>query len=82
MRPRDGRLRSENDWVVLYFHSDGESEGQRTVVTETRGALAGCGVVRGREDESLLLYAEARPEPSSSTSGDNPVAMPTQLLDR
>ncbi len=79
---RAHELHREHDWVVLYFHSDGEPEGQRTVVTETRGALAGRRVVRGREDESLLFYAEARPEPSLSTSGDNPVVMPTQLLDR
>jgi hypothetical protein len=25
------------DWVVIYFHKDNLAEGQRTVVTETRG---------------------------------------------
>jgi len=41
------------DWVVIYFHRDNRSEGQRTVVTETRGPLAGRRVVRGREAECL-----------------------------
>ena len=40
------------DWVVLYFHKDGGSEHQRTVVTETHGPLKGQRVVRGREAES------------------------------
>lgn len=39
------------DWVVIHFHSDHGSDGQRTVVTETRGQLAGERVVRGRETE-------------------------------
>ena len=43
-----GRTR---DWVVIYFHQDDEVEGQRTVVTETLGPLAGHRVVRGREGE-------------------------------
>ena len=43
-----GRTR---DWVVIYFHTDGEAEGQRTVVTESKGPLAGRRVVRGRETE-------------------------------
>ncbi len=49
------------DWVVVYFHSDAGGEAQRTVVTETRGALAGRRVVRGREDACLALYE--RPPP-------------------
>jgi len=44
------------DWVVLYFHSDGDGEAQRTVVTETRGILAGKRVVRGREGDCLGAY--------------------------
>ena len=43
-----GRTR---DWVVIYFYDDHHVEGQHTVVTETRGALAGRRVVRGREAE-------------------------------
>ena len=39
------------DWVVIYYHTDGSAEGQCTVVTETRGPLAGGRVVRGREAE-------------------------------
>lgn len=39
------------DWVVIYFHKDGRPEGQRTVVTETRGENRGRRVVRGREAE-------------------------------
>ncbi len=48
-----GRTR---DWVVVYFHSDSRPEGQRTVVTETRGALEGQRVVRGRESECRAYY--------------------------
>lgn len=43
-----GRTR---DWVVIYFYDDHHVEGQHTVVTETRGPLAGKRVVRGREAE-------------------------------
>ena len=49
-----GRTR---DWVVIYFHTDGEAEGQRTVVAETKGPLAGRRVVRGREPECERYYA-------------------------
>jgi putative hydrolase len=45
------RLGRTRDWVVVYFQADHEPEGQRTVVTETRGPLAGRRVVRGREAE-------------------------------
>lgn len=45
-----------DDWVVIYFRRDGEEERQRTVVTETRGALAGKRVVRGRESETRRHY--------------------------
>ena len=49
-----GRTR---DWVVIYFHTDHEPEGQRTIVTEGRGPLAGQRVVRGREGECRAHYA-------------------------
>ena len=49
-----GRTR---DWVVIYFYDDHQREGQHTVVTETRGPLAGRRVVRGREKECLEHYA-------------------------
>jgi hypothetical protein len=48
------------DWVVIYFHRDSQAELQRTVVTETHGALAGRRVVRGREDECREWYASPR----------------------
>lgn len=47
------------DWVVVYFHSDDEPEGQCTVVTETRGELMGRRVVRGHEAECRAFYAAA-----------------------
>ncbi len=50
------RLNTTRDWVVIYF-DDGTTTGQRTVVTETRGDLRGCRVVRGREDECRNYYA-------------------------
>jgi len=46
-----------NDWVVIYFHTDTEPEGQRTVVTEKQGELAGRRVVRGRETECRDFHA-------------------------
>jgi hypothetical protein len=49
-----GRTR---DWVVLYFYDGAHVEGQRTVVTEARGRLAGMRVVRGREAECVAHYA-------------------------
>jgi len=44
------------DWVVIYFHADGQPEGQRTVVTETGGLLEGRRVLRGRESECRAHY--------------------------
>lgn len=48
---RAHELQREHDWVVIYFHDDDLIEHQCTVVTETRGPLAGRRVVRGREAE-------------------------------
>lgn len=45
------KLKRTRDWVVVYFYDDDHVEGQHTVVTETRGPLAGQRVVRGREAE-------------------------------
>jgi hypothetical protein len=45
-----------SDWVVIYFQSDNGGEAQRTIVTETRGVLAGRRVVRGREQECAAVY--------------------------
>lgn len=47
------------DWVVVYFHTDTEPEGQRTVVTEGGGQLVGRRVVRGREEECRLYYSRS-----------------------
>jgi len=49
------RLGKTRDWVVIYYGRDGE-EGQATVVTETRGAMEGLRVVRGREDECVAVH--------------------------
>jgi putative hydrolase len=49
-----GRTR---DWVVIHFHTDGEAEGQRTVIAETKSPLTGRRVVRGREPECDKYYA-------------------------
>jgi hypothetical protein len=47
-------LARTRDWVVIYFQAEGQLEGRCTVVTETRGPMAGKRVVRGREDEQQL----------------------------
>jgi DNA polymerase (family 10) len=49
------QLQRTNDWVVIYFDG-GAGERQCTVVTETRGALLGRRVVRGRETECAVHY--------------------------
>jgi hypothetical protein len=56
---RAHELDKVRDWVVIYFHSDAGGEAQRTIVTETRGVLAGQRVVRGREEECLSFYERA-----------------------
>jgi hypothetical protein len=53
---RAHQLNRTRDWVVVYFYDDHHQEGQCTVVTETRGALAGRRVVRGRESECREHY--------------------------
>jgi len=53
---RAHELRRTHDWVVVYFYNDHQEEGQCTVVTETRGALTGQRVVRGRELECREFY--------------------------
>ncbi|HEX6534598.1 MAG TPA: helix-hairpin-helix domain-containing protein [Gemmatimonadaceae bacterium] len=49
------RLGKTGDWVVLYYDT-GDGERQATVVTATRGPLAGRRVVRGRERESAVHH--------------------------
>ena len=53
---RAHELQKIQDWVVIYFHTDNQPEGQYTVVTETTGSLRGRRVVRGREDECGGYY--------------------------
>lgn len=54
------RLGRTRDWVVIYVYDDHHREEQATVVTETRGPLAGLRVVRGRETESAAHYGHGR----------------------
>ncbi len=63
-----GRVR---DWVVIYFARDAE-EGQRTVVTETRGPLRGRRVVRGREAECVAYYGLTASDPPPSGEPEVP----------
>jgi putative hydrolase len=65
------KLDRTRDWVVVYFHEEGEPEGQRTIVTETRGSLQGRRVVRGREPECTAYYAAhaATPERTAAKLG-------------
>ena len=58
---RAHELQRTRDWVVVYFYDDHHQEGQCTVVTETRGPLAGRRVVRGRELECREYYLGAEP---------------------
>jgi len=51
------KLDRVRDWVVIYFYDGDHVEHQRTVVTETRGPLAGMRVVRGREADCLACYS-------------------------
>lgn len=52
---RAHQLGKTHDWLVVYFRKDGQPEGRSTIVTETRGKLAGQRVVRGREQECEAL---------------------------
>jgi putative hydrolase len=61
---RAHELGHTRDWVVVHFRADHQGEGQRTVVTETQGALAGRRVVRGRERDCDAYY-DAAPETAS-----------------
>jgi hypothetical protein len=49
------KLGKTDDWVVVYFEK-GKGENQCTVVTESRGALKGKRVIRGREKECGEYY--------------------------
>lgn len=53
--PTAHRLGKTDDWVVVYAEK-GKGENQCTVVTESRGALKGKRVIRGREKECAAHY--------------------------
>jgi hypothetical protein len=57
---RAHELGKTHDWVVLYSYDDHHREKQHTVVTETRGPLAGQRVVRGREAECRKHAAQVK----------------------
>lgn len=48
---RAHQLGRTHDWIVVFYSSDNQIEGQCTVVTETSGPMKGQRVVRGRERE-------------------------------
>jgi putative hydrolase len=56
---RAHQLQRTRDWVVVYCYDDHHQEDQYTVVTETRGPLAGQRMVRGRELECREYYRAA-----------------------
>jgi putative hydrolase len=60
------KLSRTRDWVVIYFQTDSQSEGQRTVVTETQGPMRGNRIIRGREAECQKQYNLFWPEPSNA----------------
>ena len=55
--PSAHRFNKTRDWVVVYFESADQPEGQATVVTERGGPLDGKRVVRGREKACQAYYA-------------------------
>jgi hypothetical protein len=78
---RAHELAKTQDWVVVYFHTDTRPEGQRTVVTETFGRLAGRRVVRGREGECRAAYgipesSQGPPRPSNVSRKNAPKIPP------
>ncbi len=58
--PRAHQLDKTGDWVIVFYYDDRHHEGQHTIVTETKGALLGKRVVRGRESECRDYYRTAR----------------------
>ncbi len=64
---RAHELRRTRDWVVAYFYDDHHREGQHTIVTESRGAMAGERVVRGREAECREFYERKYEETRKSS---------------
>ena len=56
---RAHELGKTKDWVVLY-HDGRDGEHQCTVITSSRGPLAGKRIVRGREEECSSYYGVAQ----------------------
>lgn len=69
-----------HDWVVAYFYDDLHQEGQHTIVTETRGLLAGKRVVRGREPECRTYYAQE--DATLSNESEQPLHTESAGLDK
>lgn len=67
---RAHELGKTRDWVVIYYDTEGQAEGQNTVVTETHGALAGYRVVRGRERECRTHYLGDDNLPQNATDAN------------
>jgi len=56
---RAHELGRTHDWVVIYYHRDGD-HGQATVVTARTGRLGDLRIVRGREAECRRFYRDVR----------------------
>jgi hypothetical protein len=54
---RAHQLGRTQDWVIVFFSTDHQSEGQCTIVTETSGPMKGQRMVRGHEAECARLEA-------------------------
>lgn len=65
------RLGRTHDWVVVYF-DNGNSSGQRTIVTENRGDLRGRRVVRGREQECRIHFGLLPERPPAEQGETHP----------
>ncbi len=71
--------KTTQDWVVIY-RDDESGAGQWTVVTEGRGKLRNKRVVRGRERECELYYAQL-PSYSEGKSSSAPIQKEPVLAD-
>ena len=71
---RAHQLHKTADWVVIFL-DDGHAPYQATVVTETRGPLAGRRVVRGRERECGAFYRATASggSPDGTSAEERPV---------
>lgn len=69
---RAHKLGRTRDWVVVYYYDHSHREDQCTVVTETRGALRGRRVVRGRERECAEHYGKSESQSRAPTTLRSP----------